>query len=1150
MANEITGSARLRVELDEGNVVAEARLLGRRIKRALEQETSQAGKQLSRDLQAGLKRVDPVRLGPDLPRFTKDLRSGLGRLDPIQVRAEPEVSRFRTLLSRGLRDLAPVRVRLDADVTSFRRELERGLSDVAAVGVAVEPRTPARFHAELARGLRRLPPVPVRVTPDLRGLQRAIERARLPALKLPLTPDGLGGGGRSRGGLPSFISGLGSALSTAASGVAKFTLAAGAVSLVSAALASATTAALGFTAALAPATGLLAGLPASAALAGAALLTLKAAVGGLGEAFGLALKADEEKFQEALEDLPPAARAAALELRRLKPAFDELRASVSAAFFRPLRGELRLLVADLKGPLKAGMSASAAEMGRLTRAVTGFARSAAGVRLINDSFGLLSRTLGSIRSGSVERLLAAVGTFTRSTVPAFDTLGAAIDHATVRLSLWLERSAASGDGLRWIDDAKTALADLGGLLADIGSISAGVFRAANASGAGLAGTLGSLLDGTRAWVNSLEGQTALVQVFDGIRDVGSEAGPVIRALVVEVGALSGTIGDLAHITGPALVRVIGVLGDSLGRLDTGVVDIFEGLDAAIDRIADAGTLPRLAGDLSDVLSSVAPLGPALGDLVVELGPLASTALDLVQAFAPLGPVAVGSLTSLASGLGLVGQVLSPVVSLIGVAAEAFALLPGPIQTAVLALGVMVALRGRISAFGATMAALPGQMSAKAVQVAAGGMRGALSGLLGVLGGPWGIAITAGVTAISLFGQKQAEARARVEGLTGTLDEQTGALTANSRQWLAAELAESGAIDQARQLGIAVSDLIPYLEGNAEAQARVNAKLEEYGGTAPIIAYLWDSNLRASDDLRVSLESLGGVLGDAKQRHEDTAAAAGRMAERERETAGAVSATTSALQAQSDELRAQIDPVYAFMRAQEDVRVAQKNYNKAVKDGGINSREAALAAAELTTKGLALGSAAGQIGDQLSGGLTPALRGTLSAAGLTDKQIQGVEKALKDAKKAAEDYEGDYRAKVGVDGVAAAMNQLRAVRQAAIDVSNARGGVPLGGGRPLADGAVIDRPTFALVGEAGREVVIPLTRPQRARQLARESGLLDVLAQGGGGRHAAPAKESSVAMGGGTHHTWHIYGAADPDATAQRVIRRLELTAFTATAGGF
>src|SRR5690606_18889757 len=147
-----------------------------------------------------------------------------------------------------------------------------------------------------------------------------------------------------------------------------------------------------------------------------------------------------------------------------------------------------------------------------------------------------------------------------------------------------------------------------------------------------------------------------------------------------------------------------------------------------------------------------------------------------------------------------------------------------------------------------------------------------------------------------------------------------------------------------------------------------------------------------------------VLGDAKQRHEDTAAAAGRMAERERETAGAVSATTSALQAQSDELRAQIDPVYAFMRAQEDVRVAQKNYNKAVKDGGINSREAALAAAELTTKGLALGSAAGQIGDQLSGGLTPALRGTLSAAGLTDKQIQGVEKALKDAKKAAEDYQ--------------------------------------------------------------------------------------------------------------------------------------------------
>lgn len=45
---------------------------------------------------------------------------------------------------------------------------------------------------------------------------------------------------------------------------------------------------------------------------------------------------------------------------------------------------------------------------------------------------------------------------------------------------------------------------------------------------------------------------------------------------------------------------------------------------------------------------------------------------------------------------------------------------------------------------------------------------------------------------------------------------------------------------------------------------------------------------------------------------------------------------------------------------------------------------------------------------------------------------------------------------------------------------------------LARGGVIDRPTVALVGEAGREVVLPLNDPQRARELAAQSGLTKIL----------------------------------------------------------
>lgn len=51
---------------------------------------------------------------------------------------------------------------------------------------------------------------------------------------------------------------------------------------------------------------------------------------------------------------------------------------------------------------------------------------------------------------------------------------------------------------------------------------------------------------------------------------------------------------------------------------------------------------------------------------------------------------------------------------------------------------------------------------------------------------------------------------------------------------------------------------------------------------------------------------------------------------------------------------------------------------------------------------------------------------------------------------------------------------------------------------LADGAVVDEPTVALVGEAGPEVVIPLNNPARANELADASGLRGILGGRGGG----------------------------------------------------
>lgn len=86
--------------------------------------------------------------------------------------------------------------------------------------------------------------------------------------------------------------------------------------------------------------------------------------------------------------------------------------------------------------------------------------------------------------------------------------------------------------------------------------------------------------------------------------------------------------------------------------------------------------------------------------------------------------------------------------------------------------------------------------------------------------------------------------------------------------------------------------------------------------------------------------------------------------------------------------------------------------------------------------------------------------------------------------------------------------------------------------PFADGGIVNSPTAALIGEAGREVVIPLTRPARAAELAQQSGLIDLLAaQGVLSAPAAPA---------GSPIEMHVHSdVADPEQIARRAVRLIE-----------
>jgi len=282
----------------------------------------------------------------------------------------------------------------------------------------------------------------------------------------------------------------------------------------------------------------------------------------------------------------------------------------------------------------------------------------------------------------------------------------------------------------------------------------------------------------------------------------------LKAKALELGLISTTTNALTpqQKTLAASALIMERTADAQG-------DVARTSDSMGNKIKDASQkwadLQAQAGEAAAVLA-----GPVLGGL----SGLAAVAGSLASGFASLpGPIrntalALGGL-AVASRLGW----LSGMSGAAGTAATAFR-----------SLGTAWAYAGQSAGKAggptATFSARLGEMFKimSGGQAAGTALKGALSGALGLIGGPWGIALAGATTAAALFMQAQSDARARVDELTASLDQQTGALTGDTIA-LAVENAFNAVSDDDRKLidgmGIAWEDFATILGGTEdEAQA--------------------------------------------------------------------------------------------------------------------------------------------------------------------------------------------------------------------------------------------------------------------------------------------------------------------------------------------
>lgn len=294
-------------------------------------------------------------------------------------------------------------------------------------------------------------------------------------------------------------------------------------------------------------------------------------------------------------------------------------------------------------------------------------------------------------------------------------------------------------------------------------------------------------------------------------------------LFAEVAGMSASEFQTAFQTDAA--GAVASFVEGLGRMQASgqsTFGVLDSLELSEIRVRDALLRASSAGDL---LSDSIALGTSAWEennaLVVEASKRYETAESRIK-------IARNQLNDAAIDIGgVVLPALAAAAERVGFLADVFADLPDSAQTGIVILGSIAtaaALAG-----GAALLLIP-KLAALNAALLTMGPRGAtaargLSSVGTALTGPWGVALAGATIALGVFMEKQFEAGQRVDELAAQLDQQTGAVTRGAEAWATDALAKSGALKAAKDLGISLEDLTDASLGNADAQDRINTRLQ-------------------------------------------------------------------------------------------------------------------------------------------------------------------------------------------------------------------------------------------------------------------------------------------------------------------------------------
>jgi TP901 family phage tail tape measure protein len=430
---------------------------------------------------------------------------------------------------------------------------------------------------------------------------------------------------------------------------------------------------------------------------------------------------------------------------------------------------------------------------------------------------------------------------------------------------------------------------------------------------------------------SIEETTGALAAFASAGLIGSDAGTSLKTMLLKLANPSkdaaSTMKDLGIAAYDAQGNFVGLapLAEELKTKLGGLTPVQR--DAALatifgsDAIRAANVLYKNgAAGISDWTTKVNDTGYAAETAALKTDNLKG---DLER----LGGAFDTALIKAGSGA---NDALRGLTQTVDAAVTGFSELPGWVQQGATALAGIVAVGG-LSAAGLLK-----------VATAAGELKAAWSGLskvgrgLTLSMGAVGVALVAAVAIYGAFSKKNAEAKQKADELRATLDEQTGAITGNTRAYVSNDLAQSGLSQKAKDLGLSLSTVTDAALGNQAAMDSVTASLDaviaagtkhEFQGRAGVTSF--NAEALAAQALKDSLLGTNGALTDAQQKQRLAAEGAQVNKSAQQLAAEAATKAAGAFQKEAKSLPELIEEMHKASGVALDVADSQISFQAAI-----------------------------------------------------------------------------------------------------------------------------------------------------------------------------------------------------------------------------